>query len=95
VYGDIVYLEERGFVRGQHTLGMSYPFSLIITAQGIDETKKLIEGFIRFLREESESDYRHINAVVATSDKLTEIWRILNQNHSLCNKFLRLANPYD
>src|SRR5919106_551072 len=87
VYGDIVYLEERGFVRVQHTLGMSYPFSLIITAQGIDETKKLIEGFIRFLREESESDYRHINAVVATSDKLTEIWRILNQNHSLCKKF--------
>jgi len=65
VHGDIIYLEERGFLRGQHTLGMNYPFSVVITAQGIDETKKLIDGFIRFLQEESGSDYRHINAVLS------------------------------
>jgi hypothetical protein len=87
VYGDIVYLKDRGFVSGQYALGTAYPFSLLITDKGIDEAEKLIRGFIRFLEKESLSDYRQINAIVARSGTLIEIWRILNHNPSLRKKF--------
>ena len=50
VYSDIVYLKDKGFVKGQYSIGTIYPYSLIIIEKGIDETKKVDQQICRVFK---------------------------------------------
>jgi hypothetical protein len=39
IYGDVVYLRNRGFITGKYSLGDSYPNYIRITKNGIDQVE--------------------------------------------------------
>lgn len=47
VYGDVVYLEDKGLIKGQSAFGHAHPLWIIITSYGIDTVENGVNIFIR------------------------------------------------
>jgi hypothetical protein len=90
VKGELVYLTDGNFIRQRQFLkGEFYFYTVTITNQGIDLVKKWISELLEIMKEESRSDYDHIQAVATRRDKLLELWAKMNQNNNLRNKFFK------
>jgi hypothetical protein len=87
ILGEIVYLKDSGLVKGVQPGGYSIPYVMMITRQGIDKVNKWISELIEILREVSNSDYNQVMALSGKANKLSEIWRIFNQNEYLKKHF--------
>lgn len=87
---ELVYLTDGNFIRqGRFLKGEFYFYTVTITYQGIDLVKKWIGELLEIMKEESRSDYDHIQAVATRRDKLLELWAKMNQNNNLRNKFFK------
>lgn len=87
LYGNIVYLRDRDWVKGMDILGQAYPYTLTITSMGIDEIDKKIDEFLKFLKKESNQEYDQIEAISSFAGKLGQMWWTFNQNHNVRKMF--------
>jgi hypothetical protein len=53
LYGDVVYLEKRGYINGQYILGYAYPPWISITSEGIDFVERVIDESIETIDDSS------------------------------------------
>lgn len=90
LYGEIVYLKERGLVKGTDVLGTPYPYTLMITSSGIDIIVKLLKEFVESLgRDDKTKDsYDHIDAIQKFSSKLSAINQIIQEKPQILRTFL-------
>lgn len=95
--GGIVHLMDSGIVKSVLQSGYSIPYVMIISRQGIDKANNWISELIEILRKVSNSDYNEALVARRKASKLSEIWRIFNQNEYLRKKFFKhdyLASIY-
>jgi hypothetical protein len=89
VNAEIIYLKDSGLISGMQPGGYSVPYALMITSKGIDRICKWFHELIEILSKESRADYNQIVAVSGNANKLSEFWRIFNQNENLRSTFFK------
>jgi hypothetical protein len=104
VYGDVVYLENKGLVKGQSALGYAYPLWMIITSYGIDTVENAVNNFIKNLDlleavdPEIKKEIKIISKTEqSTSSKIRIVFNYLDRLHLLillANEIAKIASGH-
>jgi Putative DNA-binding domain len=86
VKGEIALLVQTGLVHGVNYLA-AQNYTIRISGEGINKTRRWISKFQEFLKVQSNSDYRQIKATGSEIGKVREMWRIFNSNDYLRKAF--------
>jgi hypothetical protein len=99
--GDLVYLNEKGYITGSSALGHRYPLAIKITPLGIDLVEKIITEFLNFLKspqddnvnEEEKKEmliqYTTVNAITDSVKLQTIVWLIKDKLPDVYKKFCK------
>lgn len=90
VYGDIVYLQDSGLVKGTRYSGDSYPPIVIITNIGIDYVDKIVNEFV----EKEEMEFEQIRNEKDPKTKAKKMFEIIKSNQSLITTFINFLSKY-
>ena len=100
VYGDIVYLEQSTFIRGEYILGCAHPPWVTITSYGIDTVDNITNQIISNVSlernyENVRNDIKTISKEPNTKKKIIGIWEYAKANpaffSSIIEKVLRIT----
>jgi hypothetical protein len=103
-YADVVYLKDKGLIKGQSTLGQPFPQSITITSYGIDTIENGVYNFINRIDQIKSIEpqmRRDINSALqqdeSTSSKIKIIIDHLHMHHQLeplVIEIARIASGY-
>jgi TIR domain len=95
-YGDIVYLQRKGFIEGPSASNSS---KVRISGNGIDVIDQIVNEYFRYLRQisddESQYEYRHLSAIGDDDDALrSQMYYYIKQRKNVFTQFLLLSNIF-
>ncbi len=97
IYGDIVYLKDKGLVDGVISIGDTYPTHIMITAYGIDVVDNISNEIVQNLKNSIENQ-QEINPIINESNQKTKtekVWEYVKANPafftSYVEKILRIC----
>jgi hypothetical protein len=103
IYGDVVYLKDKGLIKGESPSGYAYPLWIVITSHGIDTVENGVNIFIRNV-DKIDVDAKiktEIQTISKTEDSTsTRIMKVVNflERHqaliSLANEIARIASGH-
>lgn len=76
VYGDVVYLQDKGLVDGVVSIGDTYPTPIKITAFGIDIVDEITNKLIQEMKDSNENQ-QEINPIINESNQKTKTEKVL------------------
>ena len=103
VYGDVVYLENKGLIKGQSALGHAYPQWMIITSYGIDTVENAVDNFMKNidsidLKPQAKKDIKDISErKQSTSAKIKIVFNYLDRLNLvilLANEIAKIASGH-
>jgi hypothetical protein len=105
VYGDVVYLKDKGLIKGQSALGYAYPPWITITSYGIDTVENGVNNFINnvdsieSIEPQVKKDIKRVSQLEeeSTSAKIKIMFNHLDRLHLLTpvvNEIAKIASGY-
>lgn len=90
VYGDVVYLKDKGLIKGQSALGYAYPPWITITSYGIDTVENGVNNFVKnvdlieSIKPQVKNDIKRVSQLEeSTSTKIKTMFDYLDRLHLL------------
>lgn len=96
IYGDVVYLEDKGFIKGQSALGYAYPLWISITSQGIDFVENIVNDVFEDIRKKHRTNvvYKFIKELQNEgehSNRVKKVVEHVQMNSNSWNKMMQLV----